>query len=75
MKQPTLLFLFLLLINFILSACTPMSANSTRHAICNKLKSDLVFSGATSNTRQADIQRAEKSLQQENYDSNDCSSY
>lgn len=56
---------------FLLSACASSEMN-TKKVTCNKLKSDLIFGGATSNPRQAAIQKAEKHLQQANYDSNDC---
>jgi hypothetical protein len=36
--------------------------------MCRTLKSKIIFSGATSDSRQADIQRAEEPLQQSNYD-------
>lgn len=56
-----------------LSACSYWNNSDTHRVICNKLKSDIVFNGATSITRQADIQRSEKPLQEHTYDANGCS--
>lgn len=58
---------------FLLSACSNLFHTDTHRIICNKLKSDLVFNGSTSITRQADIQRSEKPLQERTYDANNCS--
>lgn len=42
----------------------------THRAACNTLKSAIVFSGSTGNTRQAEIQNAEAPLTERNYDQN-----
>lgn len=72
-KQPlyfTVLFFFFSL----LVACASWnSPSTTKKSICNQLKSDLVFSGSTSDTRQADIQMAEQPMYQRNFDRNNCS--
>ncbi len=39
-------------------------------AACNTLKSRIVFSGSTGNSRQAEIQNAEAPLTERNYDQN-----
>lgn len=65
-KLSALLFIPVLL----LCACSHWDTANTHRVVCNKLKSDLVFNGATSITRQADIERAEQPLQQRTYDAN-----
>lgn len=55
-----------------LSACASMNTPTEKRAYCNTLKSKMVFSGSTSNTREANIQMSEQPLQQENYDDHDC---
>lgn len=75
MIQPLSRLLILFSSLLVLSACTTFNHNPPdKQALCNKLKSDIVFNGATSITRQSDIQRSEKQLQQRMYDANDCSS-
>ncbi len=55
-----------------LSSCANMNARTTKRVVCNKLKSDLVFNGATSDTRQAEIENADLPLVQRTYDRDDC---
>lgn len=63
------LALSLIALPFALSACASMSTSEDLHrAVCNQLKSDMVFNGATPNTRKAEIQNAQLPLQQKNYD-------
>jgi hypothetical protein len=52
-----------------LSACSTVKSNDKK-GLCNTLKSDIVFSGATSNTRQAEIENSEEPLAQRSYDKN-----
>lgn len=56
----------------LLSSCQSMNPSTTKRALCNTLKSHLVFNGSTSNTRAAEIQNAEGPLQQKMYDQNNC---
>lgn len=73
MKLSTALFSAILLSSLMLSGCAYWdSPSNKKRAICNKLKSDIVFSGATSDTRRANIQEAEQPLEQRSYDQNDC---
>lgn len=55
----------------ILSACT-ITPEDTRMAACNKLKSQIVFSGATSDRRQAEIERSQRYIQQRDFDASYC---
>jgi hypothetical protein len=55
----------------ILSSCS-MNTVTAKRAVCNTLKSNIVFSGATSDTRQAEIQHSEEPLQQRMYDNANC---
>lgn len=67
-------FLILFLFPFIavaLSSCA-MTPSSTKRAYCNMLKSDLVFNGQTSITRDANIQNSETPMDQRSYDAEDC---
>lgn len=65
--KATVLCFFILL----LSACAPYGINEKRAGVCNTLNSAMIFSGGTSNTRNADIERAQKPLMQQSYDA-DC---
>jgi hypothetical protein len=49
-----------------------MTPATEKRAYCNTLKSNMVFSGATSNTREANIQNSEMPLQEHNYDQANC---
>jgi len=53
------------------SACAPFRPDNEHAGICNQMNSKMIFSGGTSNTRNADIERAEQPLLQQSYDS-DC---
>lgn len=66
----TLPLLSLLIASLTLCACA--SLPSPKRAYCNTLKSQMIFSGATANTRQANIDASEKPLQQHNYDQAKC---
>lgn len=52
----------------IISACANMNTYSKKNGYCNQLRSNLVFGGNTGNTRQADIQDAERPLTAKTYD-------
>lgn len=50
----------------------PMNEPTTKRAVCNKLRSDIVFNGSTSDKRESEIQSAEAPLQQHMYDNANC---
>jgi len=64
MKPALLLFTSILL----LSACAPYKPTDRGAGVCNELNSQVIFSGNTSDTRKAEIENAESSLSQQNYD-------
>lgn len=66
-----LLFLFLVM-SLVVSACT--TCFDERVAVCRTLKSKIVFSGGTSDTRQAEIQNAEQPLARDTFDEIQCDS-
>ncbi len=69
MKQSA--FFFILMSVFAaLCSCASMTPPAEKRAVCNTLKSNVVFSGATGITRESEIQTAEEPLQQANYDKN-----
>lgn len=72
MVRPLVLSLFTIsCLSVSLSACSWLDSNTETHtAACNKLKSDIVFNAATSNTRRAEIQSSEEPLIQKTYDAN-----
>jgi hypothetical protein len=73
MTRQTLRLVIISLACACLIACASWnSPSTTKKSMCNMLKSDLVFGGATSDTRQAEIQTAEQPLEQKNYDQNNC---
>lgn len=49
-----------LLFALALSSCSFLSQNNSRTPICKELNSRIIFSGATSNSRQAQIQNAQE---------------
>ncbi len=65
-------FSLLLLSYLLISACSSVSSNDTHKAVCNQLKSNLIFNGSTNITREADIQNAESPLTQRTYDADNC---
>ena len=69
MKSAILPVLTVFMTCSLISACN-IHHNDTRVAACNKLKSQIVFSGATSDQRQAEIERSQRFLQQQAYDEN-----
>lgn len=64
----------LLLTTLTLSACAPYRPGSKHAAMCNQLNSQMIFTGigSTSNTRQANIQAAEKPNVVRTYDKDNC---
>jgi len=71
MKNYLLPIIYLSSFTLLLSACT-MNQAARHKAVCNELKSQLIFNGATANTRQAEIENAEQPLTQSNYNSANC---
>jgi hypothetical protein len=55
-----------------LSSCAPFGFNDHRAGVCNQLNSQMIFSGGTSNTRDAEIQMAQQPLMQKTYDADNC---
>ncbi|MBA3662472.1 MAG: hypothetical protein H0W64_12135 [Gammaproteobacteria bacterium] len=53
-----------------LSACSFNNSDQVRQAACNNLKSKIIFNAATSDTRRAEIERAQRPLDQYTYDRN-----
>lgn len=60
-----MLFFFLLTA---ISACSFNNSAQVQQAACNDLKSKIIFNAATSDTRRAEIERAERPLDQYTYD-------
>lgn len=60
---------YILLILLLSSCATTADIHRTK---CKLLKSKIVFNAATSNARNAEIDRAEESLQTHNYDTDNC---
>jgi len=58
----------LLFITLSLTACAPYRPDTSHAGMCNELNSQMIFSGETSNIRQANIQNAEEPLVQRTYD-------
>ncbi len=44
--------------SLVVTACAPYRPTSSKAAVCNQLNSEMVFSGSTGITRQANIQNA-----------------
>ncbi len=63
----------LLFTTLTLSACAPYRPGSQHAAMCNQLNSQMIFSASTSNTRQANIQAAERPNIAHTYDKDNCS--
>jgi|GEM_PF-2380793 hypothetical protein len=53
---------------FILAACAPFSPDSSHAGMCNELNSQIIFSGSTSNIRNAEMDAAEEPMLQRSYD-------
>ena len=69
MNRHLLMLLYILFSVALLSACATTKPTAKK-GLCNTLKSDIVFSGATTNNRQAEIENSEEPLAQKNYDKN-----
>jgi len=62
----------LLCASLTLTACAPYAPDTKQAGICNQLNSEMVFSGSTSDTRQANIQNATEPSVQRTYDKDNC---
>lgn len=58
------------LLSIFLASCSSVNPNHINSPYCNSLNSQIVFNGATTNTRQAEIENAQQALAQRNYDNN-----
>lgn len=54
------------------TGCYNLNPEQKHRVECNQLKSNLIFGGSTSITRQSNIQNAEKPMQQRLYEKNNC---
>lgn len=64
------LFRVLVCITFILAitSCMLIAPSEGKSGKCRTLKSDIIFNGSTSNDRQANLDNAQATLQQHNYE-------
>lgn len=53
-------------------SCSTLDNQDQRKAVCNQLKSKLIFNGNTSNNRISNIQNAEDPMLQRQYDKYHC---
>ncbi|OGT61974.1 MAG: hypothetical protein A3E85_03605 [Gammaproteobacteria bacterium RIFCSPHIGHO2_12_FULL_45_12] len=72
MKLNVTLFVSFTLLSLTLAACAPFSPNNRHAGVCNEINSQMIFSGGTSNTRQSNIQNAEKPFLQRAYTKDNC---
>lgn len=54
----------------LLTGCFIANGSDAKRAACNQLKSQIVFNAATSDTRRAEIEKAERPLDEYSYDRN-----
>lgn len=66
---------YFLYFGFFMCSCTNMTGAERHRAICNELRSQIVFNGGTSVTRQAEIQQTDQALAERSYQANDCDHY
>ena len=62
----------LILISLALTACATNRFGSQKAAVCNQLTSEMVFSGSTGITRQANIQAANEPGVARTYEKDNC---
>ncbi|HEX4044442.1 MAG TPA: hypothetical protein VHZ76_02090 [Gammaproteobacteria bacterium] len=55
----------------VLSACSTLERNR-KSSVCNQLNTDIIFNGATSDTRTAEIQNAQQTRLMRAYENNNC---
>lgn len=63
----SLSILSLALLSIQLCSCASTHSADIKRSVCRMLKSDIVFNGATGDTRRAEIENSEKDLQQHTY--------
>jgi hypothetical protein len=54
-------------LSILLTGCATLNPDHKSSGICNTLNSDIIFNGATANDRNAELQGAERALQQHMY--------
>lgn len=64
-----------LVLSFLALCACSWNAEVNKRATCKQLKANIAFNGATSITRNAEIQQSAEPLQQHTYDADDCSDY
>lgn len=62
----------IVLLPVLLSSCSSLDDIYAKKAICRDLRSQIVLNAATSDTRLANIDRAQMPLQEQTYDMNRC---
>lgn len=62
----------ILLLTASLNACAPYRPGSPKSGVCNQLNSQIIFTGSTGNTRQAEIQTAEEPMVARTYEKDNC---
>jgi hypothetical protein len=70
-------FWLIFVANLLLNSCSYFSnspANQQR-SFCKQIKSQLLFNGATANTRQANIQMTQDPRLKEDYDKQNCDQF
>ncbi len=69
----TLYIAVMLSLTTLFAACSSLNSPSEHHrSLCATLKSQLLFSGGTSDTRRANIENSELLRAQQMYDKNNC---
>lgn len=61
----------ILSLNLLASSCSMMDS-SPRGAMCRELRSQIVFNGATGNTRNSEMEKVNEPLLQRTYDNDNC---
>lgn len=64
--------IMLALTSIAVTACAPYRPTSSKAAVCNQLNSEMVFSGSTGITRQANIQNANEPGVARTYEKDNC---
>ena len=62
----------IILVTLTLTACAPYRPASGKAAYCNQLNSQMIFSGSTADTRQANLDAASEPMVARTFDKEDC---
>lgn len=62
----------IILATLTLTACAPYRPASGKAAYCNQLNSQMIFSGSTADTRQANLDAASAPMVARTFDKEDC---